>query len=95
MRDKILLFLALGCVILILVLSYTFSRINTLKGEKNALKNDLQKREQTIREMEKVNELYLEAAKENEKFRQELADDVSDNLDVRPATYILNQLHKD
>lgn len=95
MRDKILLFLALGCVILILVLSYTFSRINTLKGEKNALKNDLQRKEQTIKEFETVNELYVKVEKENERFREMLNNDNSDNLNVVVPTYILNELHKD
>lgn len=95
MTGKIAVFLSVVCVILILVLSYTFSRINTLKDEKNALKNEICKKEQIIKEMEKINELYQKAEKENEEFRQQLVGDNSDNLDVVPADYILNRLHKD
>lgn len=95
MTDKIAVFLSVVCVFLILVLSYTFSRINTLKDEKNALKNEICKKEQIIKEMEKINELYQKAEKENEEFRQQLVGDNSDNLDVVPADYILNRLHKD
>lgn len=95
MTDKIAVFLSVVCVVLILVLSYTFSRINTLKDEKNALKNEICKKEQIIKEMEKINELYQKAEKENEEFRQQLVGDNSDNLDVVPAAYILNRLHKD
>ena len=92
---KIISVLGVVCVVLILVLSYTFSRINTLKDEKNALKNEICKKEQIIKEMEKINELYQKAEKENEEFRQQLVGDNSDNLDVVPADYILNRLHKD
>lgn len=95
MTDKIAVFLSVVCVVLILVLNYTFSRINTLKDEKNALKNEICKKEQIIKEMEKINELYQKAEKENEEFRQQLMGDNSDNLDVVPADYILNRLHKD
>lgn len=95
MMGKIAVFLSVVCVVLILVLSYTFSRINTLKDEKNALKSEICKKEQIIKEMEKINELYQKAEKENEEFRQQLVGDNSDNLDVVPADYILNRLHKD
>lgn len=95
MSGKIIGFLGFVCVILILILSYTTNRINTLKGEKNALKTDLLKKEQIIKEMEKINELYQKAEKENEEFRKELSNDDSDNLDVVPADYILNKLRKD
>lgn len=95
MTDKIAVFLSVVCVVLILVLNYTFSRIITLKDEKNALKNEICKKEQIIKEMEKINELYQKAEKENEEFRQQLVGDNSDNLDVVPADYILNRLHKD
>lgn len=109
MTDKIAAFLSVVCVVLVLVLSYTFSRINTLKDEKKALKNEICKKEQIIKEkdqiikekeqiikeMEKINELYQKAEKENEDFRQQLVGDNSDNLDVVPADYILNRLHKD
>ena len=95
MSGKIIGILGVVCVILILALSYTTNRINTLKGEKNALKNDLQRKEQTIKEMEKINELYQEIEKENEKFKEQLNTDTTDNLNVVPANYILMQLHKD
>lgn len=95
MSGKIIGFLGVVCVILILILSYTTNRINTLKGEKNALKTDLQKKEQTIKEMEKINELYQKAEAENERFRETLNSDTTDNLNVVPANYILVQLHKD
>lgn len=95
MSGKIIGFLGVVCVILILMLSYTTNRINTLKGEKNALKTDLLKKEQTIKEMEKINELYQKAEAENERFRETLNSDTTDNLNVVPANYILNQLHKD
>lgn len=95
MSGKIIGFLGVVCVILILILSYTTNRINTLKGEKNALKTDLLKKEQTIKEMEKINELYQKAEAENERFRETLNNDTTDNLNVVPANYILDQLHKD
>lgn len=102
MSAKIIGILSLCIVILLLVLSYTTKRIDTLKGEKNDLKNEIcnleteiQKRDIAIKEMEKINELYQEVAKENEKFKDELNNDKSDNLDVVPADYILNRMHKD
>ena len=95
MSGKIIGFLGVVCVILILVLSYTIQRINTLKGEKNALKLEIQKKEQIIKEMEKINELYQEATKENEKFKEKLNNDTTDNLDVVPADYILKRLRAD
>ena len=45
--------------------------------------------------MEKQNEVLLEAKKENEKFRKELAEDESDNLNYVPADYILELMHTD
>lgn len=93
--SKIIGILGVVCVILLLVLSYTIKRIDTLKGEKNDLILEVQKRDSAIKEMEKINELYQEVAKENEKFKEELNNDKSDNLDVVPADYILNRLHKD
>lgn len=100
--SKIIGILGVVCVILIFVLSYTTKRIDTLKSEKNDLKNEIcnleteiQKRDIAIKEMEKINEMYQEVAKENEKFKEELNNDKSDNLDVVPADYILNRLHKD
>lgn len=93
--SKIVGILGVACVILIFVVSYTFKKINTLETEKNALKNEICKKEQTIKEMEKINVLYQEATKENEKFKEQLNNDHSDNLDVVPASYILDRLHKD
>lgn len=100
--SKIIGILCAVCVILILVLSYTTKRIDTLKDEKNDLKNEIcnleteiQKRDKAIKEMEKINELYQEVAKENEKFKEELNNDKSDNLDAVPATYILDRMHQD
>lgn len=95
MKDKIIGFLALGIVILILVVSFMHYRNKALTAEKNALKNDLQRKEQTIKEFETVNELYVKVEKENERFREMLNNDNSDNLNVVVPTYILNELHKD
>lgn len=95
MKDKIVLFLTATVGILILVVVCMFYANKSLKTEKNALKEELCRKEETIKEMEKINELYLEARKENEKFKERLSDDDSDNLNVRPATYILDQLRKD
>lgn len=95
MKDKIIGFLALGIVILILVVSFMHYRNKALTAEKNALKNDLQRTEQTIKEFETVNELYVKVEKENERFREMLNNDNSDNLNVVVPTYILNELHKD
>lgn len=95
MKDKIIGFLALGIVILILVVSFMHYRNKALTAEKNALKNDLQRTEQTIKEFETVNELYVKVEKENERFREMLSNDNSDNLNVVVPTYILNELHKD
>lgn len=95
MSAKIIGFLGVVCAILILVLTYTIHRINALESQKNDLKNDLCKKEQTIKEMERINEAYKKANKEAQEFREELLVDPSDNLDVVPADYILNRLRAD
>lgn len=102
MSGKILVFLGVVCLILCLALCYTSHRINTLESQKNDLKNEVCKRdeiisqkEQYIKEMEKINEAYKQAEKENQEFREQLLVDTSDNLDVVPADYILNRLRAD
>ena len=90
-----MVFLTAVCVILILVLSYSFHRINTLESQKNDLKNEICKKDSYIKEMEKINEAYKKASKEAQEFREELLVDTSDNLDVVPADYILNRLRAD
>lgn len=100
--DKIIVFLTAVIVCLFLVVCYKEWRINSLESQKNDLKKEICKKddiiaqkETYIKEMEKINELYQKAGKENEEFRQQLVGDNSDNLDVVPAYYILNRLHKD
>ena len=66
-----------------------------LETEKNALYVDVCRYKNSLAEMEKQNEVLLEAKKENEKFRKELAEDESDNLNFVPASYILERMHTD
>lgn len=87
--------LAIACAILFVAAAFMYYQNKALTAEKKELKSDLQKKEQTIKEYEKINELYIEVEKENERYREVLNDDHSDNLDVAPATYILNRMHKD
>ena len=49
-------FLCLVCVILILMLSYTLKRIDTLNGEKNELKNQVKGYVDVINNYEKAKE---------------------------------------
>lgn len=95
MKDKITVFLAFLMVVLFFVLVCMFYQNKALKAEKNVLYMDNLKYKKSLMEMEKQNEVLLEAKKENEQFKQDLYEDKSDNLDVAPAPYILNKLHKD
>ena len=95
MKDKITVFLAFLTAILFFVVVCMFYQNKTLKAEKNVLYTDNLKYKQSLIEMEKQNEVLLEAKKGNEQFKQDLSDDVSDNLNVVPSAYILNRMHKD
>lgn len=95
MKDKIIVFLAVGVMFLIFVVFCMYYSNKALKAEKNALAEDVCRYRNSLIEMEKQYEVTLEAKKENEGFKQDLANDVSDNLDVVPADYILNRMHKD
>lgn len=95
MSGKIIGILGVVCVILVLVLSYTFHRINTLESQKNDLKIEISKKDEFIKEMEKINEANKQAEKEAQEFREELLVDTTDNLDVVPADYILKRLRAD
>ncbi|MBO7735219.1 MAG: hypothetical protein J6S67_21825 [Methanobrevibacter sp.] len=95
LKDKIAVFLAFVTAILVFVVVCMFYQNKALKAEKNALAVDVIRYKQNLIEMEKQNEVLLQAEKENEQFKQDLFDDKSDNLDVAPAPYILNKLHKD
>lgn len=93
--NRIIVFLIAVCAILMLVLSYTFHRINSLESQKNDLKEEVLKKDTYIKEMEKINEVLKKVEEENTKFKEQLLLDDSDNLDVVPAAYILDQLHAD
>lgn len=95
MSAKIIGILSLCIVILLLVLSYTTKRIDTLKVEKNDLKIEVERKNEFIKEMEKINEANKQAEKETQEFREELLVDTTDNLDVVPADYILKRLRAD
>ena len=95
MKDKIIIFLTTGLVILGFLLVCMFYSNKSLKVEKNALYTDVERYKQSLIEMEKQNEVLIKAKKENEQFRKDLSDDNSDNLNVVPADYILNRLHTD
>lgn len=95
MKDKIIAFFGILTVIFIFVIYLMYYQNKSLRAEKNALAEDVCRYKNSLIEMEKQNEVLLEAKKENEGFKQDLADDVSDNLNVVPASYILNRMHKD
>ena len=95
MNIKIIGFFSIICVILILVISYAFHKINTLESQKNDLKIELSQKESYIKEMEKINEAYKQAEKESQEFKEQLLVDTGDNLDVVPAGYILERLRAD
>lgn len=95
MSGRIIGFLSVVCVILILVISYAFHRISTLETQKNDLKIEISKKDEFIKEMEKINEANKQAEKEAQEFREELLVDTTDNLDVVPADYILKRLRAD
>lgn len=95
MKDKIIVFLGLVALILVFVIYLMYYQKKALETEKNALYDDVCRYKNSLAEMEKQNEVLLEAKKENEKFRKELAEDESDNLDVVPARYILERMHAD
>lgn len=95
MKDKIIVFLALVALILVFVIYLMYYQKKALETEKNALYDDVCRYKQSLVEMEKQNEVLLEAKKENEKFKQNLANDDSENLNVVPASYILNRMRQD
>lgn len=95
MKDKIIAFLAIIALVLVFVIYLMYYQKKALETEKNALYVDVCRYKQSLVEMEKQNEVLLEAKKENEKFKQNLANDDSDNLNVVPASYILDRMHKD
>ena len=95
MKDKIIGFLALGIVILILVVCFMHYQKKALKAEKNALYEDVLRYRQSLEEKEKQNEVLLQAKKEYEQFKQDLANDDSDNLNVVVPAYVLNRMHTD
>lgn len=95
MKDKIIAFLALIAVFLVFMVYFMYYQKKAIETEKNALYVDVCRYKQSLVEMEKQNEVLLEAKKENEKFKQSLANDDSDNLNVVPASYILNRMHQD
>ena len=95
MKDKIIVFLGIVTLVLVFVIYLMHYQKKALETEKNALYVDVCRYKNSLAEMEKQNEVLLEAKKENEKFRKELAEDESDNLNFVPADYILKQLHKD
>lgn len=95
MKDKIIVFLGLVALVLVFVIYLMHYQKKALETEKNALYDDVCRYKNSLAEMEKQNEVLLEAKKENEKFRKELAEDESENLNYVPADYILKQLHKD
>ena len=51
--------------------------------------------ETAINEQKHMIEVYAQADKEAKEFEKELNNDETDNLDVVPADYILEQLHAD
>lgn len=95
MKDKIIVFLGLVALVLVFVIYLMYYQKKALETEKNALYEDVCRYKNSLAEMEKQNEVLLEAKKQNEKFRKELAEDESENLDFVPSDYILKQLHKD
>lgn len=95
MKNKIIVFLGLVALVLIFVIYLMYYQKKALETEKNALYDDVCRYKNSLAEMEKQNEVLLEAKKENEKFRKELAEDESDNLNFVPASYILERMHTD
>ena len=95
MKDKIIVFFGILTVIFIFVIYLMYYQNKALRAEKNALAEDVCRYRNSLIEMEKQNEVLIKSKKENEAFKQNLADDVSDNLNVVPANYILNRMHKD
>lgn len=95
MKDKIIVFLALVIAILALVVCFMHYQKKALRAENNALYEDVLRYRQSLEEKEKQNEVLLEAKKEYEQFKQDLANDDSDNLNVVVPTYVLNRMHTD
>ena len=95
MKDKLIGFLGLGVAVLILVICFMHYQKKALKAEKNALYEDVLRYRKSLEEKEKQNEVLLQAKKEYEQFKQELANDDSDNLNVVVPTYVLNRMHTD
>ena len=102
MSGKIIGFFGIVVAILVFVIAYKQYRINALGAKNNALKSEVCERDEIInqkntyiKEMEKINEAYKQAEKESQQFKEELLVDGSDNLDVVPATYILDRLRAD
>lgn len=87
--------LATVCAILFVAAAFMYYQNKALKAEKNSLAVDVLRYKKSLEEKEKQNEVLLQAKKEYEQFKQDLANDSDRNLDVSPAPYILNRMHAD
>lgn len=70
-------------------------RLRALRIEKENVELESEKKDKRIKDLENINELYEEAKEENESFRELLYGDTTDNLDVIPSDYILDELRAD
>ena len=67
------------------------SRADTIK-ERDAT---IALQDKALAEYERVQSIFAQASEQANKFEKELNNDVTDNLDVVPADYILKQLQSD
>lgn len=83
-------------VVLGVVAAWLFLSNKSLKNDLTAANAEIAGLTASVMEMKDLVAVYAKAEKEAKEFEKELINDTNtDNLDVVPADYILNQLHAD
>lgn len=88
-------FLSIALVIIACVAVFFKLQSDSRQRRLTDAENQIVALETAINEQKHVIEVYAQAEKEAKEFEKELNNDETDNLDVVPADYILNQLHAD
>lgn len=89
-------FLWTGLLIISLILCIAISIVIHRGGIIKQQEEQICGLQTALAEYQKIQETYLEAEKQAKEFEKELAkDENSDNLDIVPDKYILDQLHTD
>lgn len=93
--TTVCVFLAVCALYFNFRVDYLKNENTSLRSEKNGLWERVNKLEVTVKEKDNLIKIYAEAGKQAKEFEKELNNDITDNLNVVPANYILKQLQSD